>query len=130
MPSGWGLDMNRNRLAITAAVIGAIAYPAWTGSSWHEYCYSFIGVLIDALFGAAAAIGPLPFHDGGTPPPAKETTADGYTYRPVKGADMDGDERHHDRPPFFCLHGPQLRCWAGLGPARHGGIAPGPSRPA
>lgn len=65
MPSGWGLDMNRNRLAITAAVIGAIAYPAWTGSSWHEYCYSFIGVLIDALFGAAAAIGPLPQHHNG-----------------------------------------------------------------
>jgi hypothetical protein len=26
--------MNRKRLAITAAVIGAIAYPAWTGSWW------------------------------------------------------------------------------------------------
>ena len=68
--------MNRNRLAITAAVIGTIAYPACAGSSWHEYCYSFIGVLIDALFGAAAVIGPFPFHDGDTPPSAKETTAD------------------------------------------------------
>jgi hypothetical protein len=57
------------------------------------------------------------------PATAKETTADGYTYRPVKGADMDGDERRHDRPPFSCLHGPQLRCWAGLGPARHGSRA-------
>lgn len=71
--------MNRNRLAITAAVIGTIAYPAWSESFWHwrhEYYYGFIGVLIDALFGAAAAIGSLPFHDGDNPPPAKETTAD------------------------------------------------------
>jgi hypothetical protein len=44
------MDMNRKRLAITAAVIGA-TYPAWSG----RYYYSFIDVLIAALIGAAAA---------------------------------------------------------------------------
>jgi hypothetical protein len=66
----WSFGMNRKRLAITAAVIGAIAYPAWTGSFWHwhhncafrlEYITDCsvggddFNVFMDVLLGGAAA---------------------------------------------------------------------------
>ncbi|MGB6177165.1 MAG: hypothetical protein WBF43_12710 [Methylocella sp.] len=62
------MSLNKNRLAITAATIGAISYPVWTGSfrDWHIHCkfrleditgcQNYNSNVLDALLGGESVL--------------------------------------------------------------------------